>query len=172
MTRYYLVVDDDEVCRKLLHQYLRQLLGSPSQEGSSSFVIHSAKDGIEALTYAVQLRPLRYDLVITDFSMPGVNGAETAKLLRVIDERSTIACVTSDRLDMSFLTVCKVSGIYGAWSKPIDGDKMLSILLTSIIQKDTMEKGGSHELEVLVDHLASPACALKTLSERTAPMTI
>jgi len=133
MTRYYLIIDDDGVCRKILQQHLHQLLGSPLDGNEAPFVIHCAADGFDAAKKVVELRPLRYDLVITDFSMPGMDGSETAKILRVLDQHVPIACLTSEVLDAGFSENCKNAGIFTVVPKPANGQKVLRILVGSML---------------------------------------
>ncbi|MBV8730618.1 MAG: response regulator [Acidobacteriia bacterium] len=64
-----LVVDDEMVVRDLVCAIL-------AREGHEAV---SAKDGIAALDLAGQHA---YDVVVTDFIMPGMNGCELVKLLR------------------------------------------------------------------------------------------
>lgn len=64
-----LVVEDDPGVRRFLVECLEML----------GFVIIEAADGREALDRVAQARP---DLVIVDFAMPGMNGAELTSLVR------------------------------------------------------------------------------------------
>jgi PAS domain S-box-containing protein len=67
--RRILIVDDTQAAIYVLGKLLTKL----GQQ------VHAAQDGAAALEYAVQQRP---DLVITDISMPEMNGYELAKWLR------------------------------------------------------------------------------------------
>ncbi len=64
-----LVVDDDDNLRELLAIVL-------SQDGR---VVDTARDGIEALEL---LNQNRYDLIISDLRMPGLNGLALYEALR------------------------------------------------------------------------------------------
>lgn len=64
-----LVVDDDDNLRELLATVL-------SQDGR---VVDTARDGIEALEL---LNQNRYDLIISDLRMPGLNGPALYEALR------------------------------------------------------------------------------------------
>lgn len=166
MTRYYLIVDDDEVCRKLLRQCLRQILGSPGVDAESPpFVIHTAKDGVEALHKMVSFLPRKYDLVITDYSMPGVDGHVTAKLLRIIDDQVPIACVTSETLDAKFLSGCRDAGIHTVCEKPINGSKVLAILLESVSRSSLTQELPS------ISHAAQPMSLALPLLEEAASIS-
>ncbi|HVD02232.1 MAG TPA: response regulator [Candidatus Dormibacteraeota bacterium] len=64
-----LVVDDEPQVRKLLETYL----------GRSGFTVRTAVDGLDALE---QLREEVPDLIITDVTMPNLNGLELTRRLR------------------------------------------------------------------------------------------
>ena len=66
-----LIVEDDVINRVALCRFL-------SKQGH---VVHPAKDGDEALEiYAKN----KFDLIIMDLVMPGIDGAETARKMRFI----------------------------------------------------------------------------------------
>ena len=64
-----LVVEDEEVVRRLLRQVLEQ----------AGYDVLEAADGAEALSLAATCR---VDLLLTDMTMPGLNGREVAERLR------------------------------------------------------------------------------------------
>ena len=72
-----LVVDDDAMSRRLL---VRSLAGA-------GFACRESADGIDALKLLHEQPP---DLLLLDFDMPGINGAEVLRRLRV-DENPAIA---------------------------------------------------------------------------------
>lgn len=156
MTRHYLIIDDDDVCRRILEKQLHQLLGSPVDGEFVPFVIHSARSGSEAVERMISLRPQHYDLVITDFSMPGVNGHETAKLLRVLDRDVPIACLTSDAIDAKFTTSCREAGIFDVWSKPVSGQKIMEILVGSFMPADDTYSSSKIVPERIAPSVAAP----------------
>ena len=76
-----LVVDDEESIRDLLRLVL-------TGEGYS---VVTANDGEEAIEY---LEAQRFDLVITDLVMPGVNGVEVLRAARRIDPNYPVIVIT------------------------------------------------------------------------------
>jgi DNA-binding NarL/FixJ family response regulator len=71
MAKYVLIVDDNEVIRRTLRYLFK--------DNEEWTICGEAINGRDALEKAHELQP---DLVILDFSMPVMNGLETASLLR------------------------------------------------------------------------------------------
>jgi signal transduction histidine kinase len=65
-TANILIVDDDKLVRRFMGESLRSL----------GYQVHEVGDGAEAL---ILLDRHRFDLLLADFAMPGMNGAEVAK---------------------------------------------------------------------------------------------
>ena len=85
---------------------------------------------------ALSLEPHRFDLVITDVSLPGISGVEFARRLQGIDASLPVILVTGYRLDMEEF---RLGPNIRAISKPF----------------------GSPELETLI-HELSPALKLRS----------
>lgn len=64
-----LVIDDVQEQRSALEEFL----------GMNGFRVATASNGYEGLARAVELRP---DVILMDLGMPGMDGLETAKLLK------------------------------------------------------------------------------------------
>ncbi len=64
-----LIVDDEEIVREVVAQYLRQ----------DGFVVEIASDGPEALKSFARSRP---DLVLLDLMLPGIDGLEVCRRIR------------------------------------------------------------------------------------------
>ena len=74
-----LVVDDVELWRTFVRMHL--------EKEPNLHVIGVAADGLDAARKAEELRP---DLIVLDISLPGLNGLEVARQIRVLAARSTI----------------------------------------------------------------------------------
>lgn len=84
MPKCILVVDDHANIRTIIRHFL---------EDESVFeVCGEAADGYEAIRKAKELNP---DLIILDFSMPGINGIEAARVLKKILPQTPIVMLTS-----------------------------------------------------------------------------
>ena len=82
-----LIVDDNQSVRNTLRRMLE----------SESYEIHEAIDGEEGLQLYQEISP---DLVITDFKMPGMDGAELIGKIRDVGPDAKIILVTGGYLDM------------------------------------------------------------------------
>jgi DNA-binding NtrC family response regulator len=76
-----LVVDDEQLVRDLLVSYLTSL----------GFVVETAQDGVEGLEKYAQGD---FDLVMTDLSMPNMDGIELVKQIRETDDEAVILMIT------------------------------------------------------------------------------
>lgn len=78
-----LVVDDDDDLRKMLVAFL----------GDCGYQVTEATSGEDALP---KFRATGPRLVVTDFSMPGMNGAELVKHLKRLDPDVKVLILTGD----------------------------------------------------------------------------
>jgi CheY-like chemotaxis protein len=85
MSRGVLIVDDDQFIRKLIATTL---------EDVTTFELHEASDGLEALEVAKREHPA---IVFLDVDMPGLDGIEACRRLRADDETgaTTIVMLTA-----------------------------------------------------------------------------
>jgi len=81
-----LVIDDSEPIRTLLKEAL----------SSAGYEVDTAADGTEGIK---RLRTGRYDLVITDFDMPGATGTDVAKEVRRVKLRTPVLILTGTMLE-------------------------------------------------------------------------
>lgn len=112
-----LIVDDNEINQKLLRVYLL----------SMGFQVFVSKDGYSALN-VLEKHPI--DLVFLDLHMPVMNGYETAKAIRQLDERYgrvPIIGLSADGLPNSQYKALQ-SGMNEYLVKPIRQDVLRQIL--------------------------------------------
>lgn len=106
MKKKILVVDDEPNTRKLLFDTL-------SLKGYS---ITTAANGEEAIGITKQER---FDLILLDILMPGLNGIETLKIIRSFDTRTKIIMLTV--MDQTILErQARLNGASGFLRKPAD----------------------------------------------------
>lgn len=107
-----LIVDDSRMSR----HYIRQIL-----ESLSINLVETAKDGTEALQMIDDGH--RYDLIITDYNMPNVDGKELTEHIRNHSSQPTvpILMVTSEQNE-SRLAAIQSSGVSAICPKPLSYD--------------------------------------------------
>ncbi|MEH6826389.1 MAG: response regulator [Motiliproteus sp.] len=112
-----LVVDDSPMARKFIRKVLAGL-------GISHFV--EASDGAEALQH---LSEDYFDLVVTDFNMPNVNGHELVEQIRSNSSQQSvpIMMVTSEDNE-SRLSAVQQAGVSAICDKPFAADQVKQLL--------------------------------------------
>jgi two-component system, response regulator FlrC len=105
MTLSILVVDDDMIIRQVVTRHL-SLLG---------YAVDAAINGIEALG-AIDKK--RYDIVVTDLQMPGMDGHEL--LIRLRQDQPLIrAIVMTSYVNMESIMSCLREGAFSFVTKPL-----------------------------------------------------
>ncbi len=100
MHKKILVVDDEKLVRWTIQQSM----------GKQNVRVVSAATGAEAMA---KLQEERFDIVITDFVMPGFNGIEVARRARELQPESKIVMITAHEtiLDRNEVEQAGVSSI-------------------------------------------------------------
>ena len=114
MYRYKLLIVDDD---KLLQNSLRHLL-----KGKYDVVI--AGSGEEALAL---LENRSYDLVMLDIRLPGIDGIDTLKAIRVKDKETVVIMMTAYEDIKTVITSMK-NGAYDYLVKPLNSDELEIII--------------------------------------------
>jgi two-component system, chemotaxis family, chemotaxis protein CheY len=83
MSLRILVVDDSKVMRKAIHRWLSTF---------GDYTITEASDGSQAIAL---FRPGAFDLVLTDWNMPGMTGLDVVREIRLQDPKIPIIMSTS-----------------------------------------------------------------------------
>jgi len=111
--RSVLVVDDGEDNRALLC----------SMFGELGFDCREAADGLEALQSAQRDRP---DLILMDLKMPGMDGFEATRLIRIIEPLKDVpVIVISANIGEDSVTQCFAAGANAFLSKPLEEAELL-----------------------------------------------
>jgi signal transduction histidine kinase len=151
-----LVVDDDELIRMQLQGMLEGGLRA----------LHMAPGGQEGLfSYALN----QPDVVITDVSMPGMDGLELAKALRAMNPDVPLVLLTSFD-DAAILRRAVALGISGYITKPLD-PKILKETLARAAQALHLRRELSRQRrlnELMLDAAPSPSVLAELETERIA----
>lgn len=108
-----LVVDDDENCRRMLCLLLIQ----------AGYSVFEACDGLEAMN---EMKQRRFDVVVTDYHMPRLNGLELLMLARVVRPDLPVVFVAGDPGEMA--DVAAQRGAFAWIRKPYEGAMLLEVI--------------------------------------------
>lgn len=115
MSTTIMVVDDSPFASKQIKDIV---------EDNGYEVIGYAKDGEEAIELYKELKP---DIVILDIIMPGLNGLETAEILKKQDPAVKILMLSS-LCDAGTMEKVKSIGVKHLIPKPLEADVLLASL--------------------------------------------
>lgn len=115
MSTTIMVVDDSPFASKQIKDIV---------EDNGYEVIGYAKDGEEAIEFYKELKP---DIVILDIIMPGLNGLETAEILKKQDPAVKILMLSS-LCDAGTMEEVKSIGVKHLIPKPLEADFLLASL--------------------------------------------
>lgn len=118
-----LIVDDHEEIRDLLSKFFR----------SSGYEVESVEDGEMAVK---KVNEKRYDLVVTDYMMPKMNGFDLLKKLKMDNPQLPILVISGSAVEEAFFTQ---SGADAFLAKPLDILRM-KILVEKILNSQQILK--------------------------------
>lgn len=125
-----LYVEDEELIRTFLEKKLSRKVKK----------LHVAANGQEGYEKFIEHKP---DIILTDITMPKLNGIDMAKKIKEIDKNIPII-IMSAHSDTTYLLQAIELGINGYLLKPIDKEKLLSTLESNVknifIEKELLEK--------------------------------
>ena len=132
-----LVVDDDEIAC----EHARIVLQSIGIEADSTA---SGREGLAALRGAHDTGR-GYDLLLTDYKMPGMNGLELTRELRSFDEGKTAVIVLTgynwDIIDED----ARRDGVDGIIAKPLYADSLLQQIHNVLLHRSGIEPAEAEE---------------------------
>jgi DNA-binding NtrC family response regulator len=123
-----LIVDDEQGARDALQVILED-----------DYDVTSAASGLEAIAFCQQSN---YDLVFLDVAMPEIDGIETLKRLRGLDEPMDVVMISaSDKAEKAVLSI--KLGAYDYITKPFEPDDILSAV-DRVFEKQTLQREVSY----------------------------
>lgn len=135
-----LIVDDTLANLRLAAEYLEQ-------EG---FAVAVARDGEEALARAAFMRP---DLILLDVMMPGVDGFETCRRLKRVDDLRDIPVIFMTALtDVHDRVAAFAAGGIDYVTKPLQAEELLARVRTHLALHATRKKAEQAEHEAREAH--------------------
>lgn len=120
-----LLVDDSQVARRYLHQILDNL-------GIQTII--EASDGAQALEV---LKQNTFDLIISDYNMPNIDGREMVEYIRSHGDQPTIPVmmVTSEQ-NQNHLAAIQNAGVSALCSKPLSYDVIKQIIEQLVLNNE------------------------------------
>ena len=130
MVNKILVIDDDPAVRGAFSLIL----------GEAGYVVREAENGLQGVEMALAERP---DLIFLDLRMPGIDGVETLRRLKAIDENMCIYIVTAFSNEyMDQLKIAHDEGLnFQLASKPLSS-KQIRHIASSIRRPTDVNKEG------------------------------
>jgi two-component system chemotaxis response regulator CheY len=118
---HVLVVDDSTMARKMITRTLRKM-------GIEK--ITEASDGGEAITL---IKTNQYDLIVTDFNMPEVDGHELLRFIRMeSDQRSVPVFMVTTESDVGKLAAIQQDGVSAILDKPFESSEVKQLIEASL----------------------------------------
>lgn len=118
-----LVVDDQPGIRRLLMEVL-------TEEG---YVVYTAANGYEGMQKAKDLNPA---LILMDMKMPGMDGIETLRELKNINQSDKVIMMTAYG-ELGLVNIAKELGAYAYVTKPFDIIELCTMISQVIAEKDS-----------------------------------
>jgi two-component system OmpR family response regulator len=118
-----LVAEDDEVTRQLMCMTLER----------QGFDVVTAEDGIQAYEFALIQRP---DLIITDVSMPGADGAHFVRRVRDTEEIAATPIIVTTGFGTGSATFTLTIGADAYEPKPVDPESLLATVRRLLSEGD------------------------------------
>jgi len=107
-----LIVDDSSTMRRIIGNVVTQL-------GVAKEDFDEAEDGVVALN--LYKKNNNYDVVLTDWNMPNMNGLELVKAIRLLDKKIPIVMITTEGGKGEVITALK-AGVNNYIVKPFSAD--------------------------------------------------
>jgi CheY-like chemotaxis protein len=111
--RRILVVDDEAIVLLIVHDTLETM--------GNHYEIVTAQSGAQALELA---RKKPFDLVITDLSMPEMDGVELTEAIKSLHPATTILWITAYGCH-NYQDEARRLAVYGCWDKPLEISEIL-----------------------------------------------
>lgn len=119
MSSKIMVIDDEQAVCDTLKKFLAM----------KGYDVSVALSGGEAIK---KLKEQKFDMVLLDIKMPGMDGIETLRRIREIDERVGIVMVTAVK-DNAIGKECMKMGAYDYITKPFSLEYLETVLMVKLV---------------------------------------
>lgn len=112
-----LIVDDELDIREFAVRFFKK----------RNIEVFSAANGEEAIRKVIEQRP---NIILLDFNMPGIDGIETLKRIRQLDQNINIIMVTGKKPEENnTMAIAKAIGAIEYLHKPLEIEKLEKIVM-------------------------------------------
>lgn len=119
-----LVVDDDADVLDVLSEWL----------GMSGYQVQTAADGMKAIALAKQQR---FDLVVSDLNMPGMNGHQLLAMLKALDPQVMVIILTGDGTMQDAIAALREGRAFDFLEKPLKDLQHLNQVIERALSRRT-----------------------------------
>jgi CheY-like chemotaxis protein len=161
MVSKILVIDDDPAVRGAFKLILEE----------DGFLVHEAEDGLKGIEMVKKERP---DLIFLDLRMPGIDGVETLRRLKAVDETLNIYIVTAFASEyMEQLRSAHEEGFqFELASKPLSSAQIRNIAQVVRMAKSQEDRRASHHKLVLTLYVVSLNAETRRLVEQITAVLV
>ena len=121
-----LIVDDEKVVRESLSKWFLE----------DGFTVGSAEDAPAAIR---QLQAQRWDIILLDIKMPGIDGMELQGRIREIDPMAAIIFITAHASVDTAVQALK-AGAFDYVTKPVDPDYLSHLIRNAVKQRALLQE--------------------------------
>lgn len=121
-----LVVDDEKVVRESLTKWFRE----------DGYQVESAENAAEALK---KMQAKKWDILLLDIKMPGMDGMELHQRIRDLDSSATVIFITAHATVDSAVKALK-NGAFDYVTKPVDPDYLSHLISNAVKQRELLNE--------------------------------
>ncbi len=121
-----LVVDDEKVVRDSLTKWFKE----------DGYKVEGAENAAEALK---KMQAKKWDILLLDIKMPGMDGMELHQRIRDIDHTATVIFITAHATVDSAVKALK-NGAYDYVTKPVDPDYLSHLISNAVKQRQLTDE--------------------------------